>query len=357
MESNDYTLFEYEHTTGVPSLSINNNFALDKLDFTHKLSTPHIKENAEEVYTPLKSERNYGLSSHKQDLNNEGNTQKSVLIYKKSKLLSIIGSYKVKFSDKMGIIEYLLHTYAILYSKNIHELYNYEVVLENTKPDSDGFWNTLTNLTRNNLNEDNFPKTSKCVTMLSNFSKRKGHSKYIKKNFLKKIDSHFTKLCTCHTSVMEHNNPDSSYLTSIRTSTEIARFIEKILTEYKTMNKHKKLDHLLDVATIFDKNYDLSSDVLYEVIKQHGNRFIQRSLYSTVKNAIGTCTRGINPNVTAKLNESSDRIKKFIDTIQQFSLDTGDETNYFYRYNDYFGEERRCSARRIAQLRRQYTPQ
>lgn len=359
MEGDDHVLSEYKHTTDTLSLSTNNGLGLEGFDFTYELSVPHVGEDlisVKDTYTSLKSEESPDFDSNRPDLNDEGPVPESALIYKKSKLLNIIGSYKVKFSSRMGIIEYLLHTYAILHSPNIRELYNYEVVLENTKPDSEDFWDALRNLTRDNLSADNFPKTSKCITLLSSFSKREGHSKYIKKNFLKKIDSHFTKLCKCHISILEHENPDDSYLRSIRTSTERARFLAKILNEYKTMNKHKNLDHLLDVAMIFDKNYDLSSDVLYEVIKQHGNRFVQRSLYSTVKNAVGTCTRGINPNVTAKLSESNDRIKNFIDIIQQSSIDTNDETDYFYRYNGYFGEERRCSARRIAQLRRQYTP-
>lgn len=59
---------------------------------------------------------------------------KNMLSYKRSRLLSKIGGYKALYSDKMGIVEYLLHSYVILFCPNPVTLYSYEAVFKNMSP-------------------------------------------------------------------------------------------------------------------------------------------------------------------------------------------------------------------------------
>ncbi|XP_953187.1 uncharacterized protein TA08915 [Theileria annulata] len=275
---------------------------------------------------------------------------KNMLSYKRSRLLSKIGGYKAVYPDKMGIVEYLLHSYVILFCPNPVTLYSYEAVFKNMSPDSDEFWNTLRTLTSVQLDVDNYPNQLPAhISLLLEESNGSHQFQTINNSDAKKLDAHFTWLCRCCINVTGSKSDDYNE------DSPVDSIDKRYSDEFVSRGTRKKSPgSQLTLNNVLNDNYDLSSDVLYEAIRQRGNRYLQRSLYSNVKNIAGLTSRGINPNVAAKITESNGRMKRFMDIIHESSIDSSDPSLY-NNYYDLFGDERRHSSRRSIMMRKKYS--
>ncbi|UKK02761.2 hypothetical protein MACK_002858 [Theileria orientalis] len=273
---------------------------------------------------------------------------KLLLSYKRSRLLNRIGSYKATYPSKMGIVEYLLHSYVVLFTPNPVTIYSYDAVFKNLSPDTEEFWNTIRTLTRVQLEVDKFPNdVPSHVSLLLESKESDRPFDTIDNNDSMKLDAHFTWLCKCCINVTGSKS-DDLYDDLTEPNNEKKHTQEGVKTR-----SSKRVNNKIMLNKVFGKNYDLSSDILYEALRQKGNRYVQRSLYNNVKNMSSITTRGMNPNLAAKLNESNGRVKRFMDIIQQSSLDSSDPSTY--TNYDIYGDERRHSSRRSMILRKKYS--
>ncbi|KAK2198474.1 hypothetical protein BdWA1_001489 [Babesia duncani] len=246
---------------------------------------------------------------------------KSLLLDKRGRLLNIIGGLKARYPQKLGLVHYLLHCYVILYSPNVITVFAYESILKNAipgtsklspciLPDRDKFWSSLNTLTRTSLETEKYPdNVAKYIKLLLEPRKNPDAAK---------LDSHFTWLCKSLINVVESVDDDS-----LITKPEIN----------------------LQYSKVLNSGYELASDIVYESIKQRGNRFIHRNLYTSLKQYPHSGTRGMGPKIVAKLQSSSNKVKGFLQTVQNTATDDP---------SLYPNTERRHSSRRCALLRKRF---
>lgn len=92
---------------------------------------------------------------------------------------------------------------------------------------------------------------------------------------------------------------------------------------------------------------DLPNDVMYEALRLHGNRLVQRSVYGSGKRLCAGNSSNSNQHAAAKVHATSAEIKGFMENIQKYSIDSKVP-------NQYYGEERRMTTRQSALLRKKY---
>ncbi|GFE54386.1 signal transduction histidine kinase, putative [Babesia ovis] len=262
------------------------------------------------------------------------------MIKRKSMLLNVIGRFKAKYPEAMTLPEYMMHAYVILHTKNEKTILTYEIITSHTKTDPSLLSNILRSQTLSRLEQEEFDIDAAGI-FNADFENDKE---------LASMDKQFTWLCGCCCQVIDETEEkvmdqhvekrkrdvmeDNEDEVQMDTNEQLKQYDEEKKTNSFSFSK------LVPVE-------DLPNDVMYEALRQHGNRLIQRSLFAAPRRLYGSPGWSCNQEVAARLNSSAAELKEFADDIQRYSVDNTPN-------EEYYGEERRLSVRQSALLRKRY---
>ncbi|CDR94865.1 hypothetical protein, conserved [Babesia bigemina] len=265
------------------------------------------------------------------------------LVKRKSVLLNAIGRFKAKHADKMSLPEYMMHAYVILHTVNENTILTYEIIAAHTKMEPESFTKIMRTQTLSRLEQEEFD-----LDALGIFK-----ADFDNDEELAQMDRQFTWLCECCCAVVDDADEDSM-MEQIK-----KKRLEAIEANKQQPEPEPQQQHQQQASQNADKKHcpsanfsqlvpiaDLPNDVMYEALRQHGNRLVQRSLCTSNKRQFGASTWSHNQNDASVISSSAAGLRDFADDIQRYSVDNNT--------NDYYGEERRLSARQTALLRKRY---
>ncbi|GIX65361.1 uracil-DNA glycosylase, putative [Babesia caballi] len=229
------------------------------------------------------------------------------LIRRKSALLDAIGKFKANNPEKMTLQEYMMHSYVILHTKNEHTILTYEIIAAHSKIGPEAYAETMRAQTLSRLEQENlYGDVIGILTSDMGTDQEKAE-----------LDKHFTWLCQCCCAAMEEKD-EMSGTESLKRQRHDA--VEPELEQpqshrelgmyaYEQVNAPCNFSELLSVP-------ELPNDVMYEALRQNGNRLVQRSLYGRSKRQHRTHALAANPRVTNTVASAAE-LKGFAEDIQK----------------------------------------
>ncbi|EDO06005.1 hypothetical protein BBOV_II000450 [Babesia bovis T2Bo] len=285
------------------------------------------------------SERNIRPSDDKHgELNPEELDE--MIIRRKSALLNAIGRFKAKYPNQMTLPDYMMHAYVILYTKNENTLLTYEIITSHTKIDPSILSNIMRSQTLSRLEQEEFDLDAAGIF----------NADFENDEQLAILDKQFTWLCQCCCQVVDEAE---DVTVTQHMEQKNGNNVGSNAGDVKSGEKSKsKEDEGQAKCTSFNfaklvPVENLPNDVMYEALRQHGNRLIQRSLYSAPRRLYASPGWSSNKDAAARLSSSAPEMRGFVDEIQRYSVDANQQ-------EEYYGEERRLSVRQSALLRKKY---
>ncbi|GBE61923.1 Uracil-DNA glycosylase, putative [Babesia ovata] len=261
------------------------------------------------------------------------------LVKRKSVLLNALGRFKAKHPDKLSLPEYMMHAYVVLHTVNENTILTYEIIAAHTKMEPESFTKIMRSQTLSRLEQEDFD-----IEALGIFK-----ADFDNDEELTQMDRQFTWLCECCCAVVDESDEDSVMEQIKKKRIEAIEANKQQPQPEQQKYENQNADTQFCATASFSQLVpiaDLPNDVMYEALRQHGNRLVQRSLCTSNRRNYGASTWSHYQSDAAVLSASAAELRDFADDIQRYSVDNNT--------NDYYGEERRLSARQTALLRKRY---
>ncbi|KAK1442490.1 hypothetical protein BgAZ_300080 [Babesia gibsoni] len=256
-----------------------------------------------------------------------------IMVKRKSDLLVCIGRFRAKHPDKVTLQEYMMHAYVIVHTKNPHTILTYEIIMTHSSLDPAQFSRVLYTQTLSRLEQEGFQTDAADL-----LNPRIQHDKEIVQ-----MDRQISCLWQCYFSDLDEQDEVMTELNTVtpcRTSDGTPRSRDDNVDEPQAIENSGNLSFsdLMQVT-------ELSKDVVYEALRLHGNRLVQRSVYGETRRLYGGNVAIGGQEAVAKASSTSEDLRSFVENIQKYSVDISSDVHHI-------GQERRMSTRQYNLLRK-----
>ncbi|ORM41464.1 uncharacterized protein BXIN_2438 [Babesia sp. Xinjiang] len=258
-------------------------------------------------------------------------------IRRKSQLIQALGQFKAKNPERMTLPEYIMHAFVMLHTKNENTILTYEIIMDHIKIDEAVYANMLRSYTLTRLEQEDFDIDAVGIFKADFENDQK----------LALLDKQITWLCECCcTDIEETEDKEVTSHTEKRGHDDVQQDRHMDANKQHKKNDESQQNGPFSFAKLIGVE-DLPTDVMYEALRQHGNRLVQRSLYAAPRRLYASPGWTCNQEVATRLNSSAAELKAFAEDIHRYSVDTTAD-------DEYYGEQRRLSVRQSALLRKRY---